>query len=653
MTSLEARSRAAFAERFPDVMARIERAGAGTSSVIIESGDAIDIRIDDRPVYGGNARSFAADQVAAFMRTPLRMFMDRPNAAGLVSPVCVRLLEALGNWTNTNGRDGISTKPVNSPTFLVCFGLGLGHHIEALCAGTDARWLVIVEPLLDFFSHSFHVVDWAALIERFENRDGGICIVTDLDPGQMVTGIVGFMRQAGIPYSDGTWVFTHYPSWAFTEARKRLYEAVEFAFVNRGFFEDELRMMDTAMENFATHSFWLLEGGARLRRPELAVIAGAGPSLDEGIETLREIRDQVVLFSAGTALRPLLRAGIVPDFHCELENVPLVYDVISETSKIRSLKDVTLLASATVDPRVPPFFGDRIFYFRDSVVSTHTLGRNFRRINGTAPTCVNLAQSCAATMGFTDFALFGTDCGVRVGADHHAAGTVYLDIEAFKKYNDLSQYPIEIEGNFGGVVKSSWVYDACRLMLAEGIRWYGLNVVNCSDGALIPGAVPRVPEALTVANPPVDRAALKAALEKSMRRFSPGKIFEDIDLSAFAGRAELMFDDLDQLLDELADGEPDFGKAYQALMAFAAKAEDRYLSAEVIIGGTLSALPRIAMFFGFRVADTALRADLFSLFIKEFRKTSQKMREGTAKLFADLAATAESGKEREDRRRLA
>ena len=60
------------------------------------------------------------------------------------------------------------------------------------------------------------------------------------------------------------------------------------------------------------------------------------------------------------------------------------------------------------------------------------------------------------------------------------------------------------------------------------------------------------------------------------------------------------------------------------------------------------------MFFGFRVDDMALRTELFSLFIKEFRATSEAMKEATKKLFERLTAlAAASREEREDRRRLA
>ena len=55
------------------------------------------------------------------------------------------------------------------------------------------------------------------------------------------------------------------------------------------------------------------------------------------------------------------------------------------------------------------------------------------------------------------------------------------------------------------------------------------------------------------------------------------------------------------------------------------------------------------------VDDPALRAELFSLFIKEFRATVERMKEGTAKLFVRLIALAEPALEAapEDQRRSA
>jgi len=232
-------SRAAFAERFPKIIDSLDRPGAVSSSLIEENGVIVDAMVNDARLYNADARSFAAGQVDAFMAKPLRLFMDQPNKAGLVSPVCVKLHDALGEFLLDRGVEEIRQQvSEDSPQYLVVFGLGLGHHIETLARRTKARWLIIVEPIADFIAHSFHTIDWPALFAHFEEQGGGVEIVTHLDPGEMVTGVVGYMNRQGIPYVDGSYVFTHYPLWAFAEARNRLHEAGEFAFINRGFYED-------------------------------------------------------------------------------------------------------------------------------------------------------------------------------------------------------------------------------------------------------------------------------------------------------------------------------------------------------------------------------------------------------------------------------
>lgn len=650
-------SRAAFAERFPAIVELLDRPGAISSSLIEENGTIVDAMVNDSRLYNSDARSFTARQVDAFMAKPLRLFMERPTNAGLVSPICVQLHDALGTFLVERGHDEISRQVHDDcPQFLVVFGLGLGHHIEDLVRRTKAKWLIIAEPIADFIAHSFHTVDWASLFAHFEGQGGGIEIVTKLDPGEMVSGIVRYMTTQGIPYVDGSYVFTHYPLWAFSEGRNRLYEAVEFAFINRGFFEDELVMMTNTVTNFAAKPFWLLEGRPRLHRPELAVVVGAGPSLDEGLARLKEIRDRVVMFSAGTALRPLLRNGFVPDFHCELENVPATVDALLEASKFGDLSQVTLIASTTVDPRIPPLFRETIYFFRDSVSSTQILGDKHLPIAGATPTCVNMALSMAAFLGFTDMALFGADCGIRPGSDDHAKDTVYRDVGIFQKSGATDhRYPVEVEGNFGGIARTNWIYDSCRLMLAEVIGLRRLNVANASDGAFIPGAVPRVPEAICPPGPAIDRAAMTAALKRAMNETTPAMIFAESDLAQTARQADLFFADLDRMLVELGQGKADFAAVYRAVTAFLADAGARYGHTDALVSGTLTALPRIAMFFGFRVADRVVREELFSLFIKEFLATSQKMREETKALFAKLAALAAAAlsEERHNRRRLA
>jgi flagellin glycosyltransferase Maf-like protein/6-hydroxymethylpterin diphosphokinase MptE-like protein len=636
-SGLAERSRTAFFERFPEVAAQLDQARSAHSSVVIEEGVARDVMIGDARLYGGNAHRFAEDQVAAFMRKPLRLFMENPGAVGLISDVCIRMVDSVKGALSARGLSEIQRHPTGNPTFLVIFGLGLGHHVAELVRRTEARWLIIVEPTLEFVEHSFAAVDWAALIEQFEARDGGVYLVTDADPAHMVGGIISRISKHGIPFIDGAWVFTHYPLWSFAEARSKLHDAAQYAFVNRGFFEDEIKMMTNAVANFTAAPFWIIEGRARLQRPETAAIVGAGPSLDEAIPTLHRIRDRIVLFSGGTALRPLLRNGIVPDFHCELENVPVVVDVLKEAAKHGDLSKIRLIASATVDPRVPPMFKESYFFFRDSVSSTMLLAGDLRVLPGAAPTCVNSAMAAATSLGFTEIALFGTDCGKRVGALDHASDTVYGDGKIVKARD---KFPIEVEGNFGGIAKTDWIYDACRRMLGEVIRVFGVSPINASDGALIPGARPVVPDAVEIETPSVDRSALLTELQRALIPFQPSEILRERDFAAMLADTKDLYRELREILDAFKPEDTDFAGVYTAIRDFLVKAPERFHEADSMSNGTLSALPRIGMFYGYRVEAGEIRRALYDTFMRETREILDQMEKETLQLFERLAGEA-------------
>jgi Glycosyltransferase Maf N-terminal domain/Protein of unknown function DUF115 len=631
------RSRAAFTQRFPQIITALD-VQEPQSAAIFDGASPVDLMVGERQLYGGDARSQAGAQVEAFMAKPLRLIMETPNAAGLVSEICIGLKLAMDRSLVEERVSELSRGPLTAPTFLIVFGVGLGYHLEELIRRTGARWVVIVEPFVEFIGHSFGAVDWQALFERVEGAGGKIEMITEMDPSQIVTLVMNHVARNGTPYLDGSWVFTHYPHWTFAEAGKRLHGAAEFVYVNRGFFEDELVMMTNATTNFAKHPFWLLDMRPRRHRPELAVIVGAGPSLDEAVDTLRRIRDRVVLFSGGTALRPLLRHGIVPDFHCELENGPQVPEVIAEAAQYGDLSRIRLIASATVDPRTPALFKETILFFRDTVSSTRILAGEIVQVSGAAPTCINTAVAAATALGFTDFAFFGTDCGTRSDVDDHAEGTIYRDLDKWKSKAALrTRYPLEVEGNFGGIAITNWVYDASRRMLIDLIAVHRLNAVNCSDGALIAGATPRVPESVRADGPALDRDALIATIKRTMVQYAPGEILREKDLPGLRQKSRDMYQALRDILAEADPEAADFAAVFDGMMKFLREAQGRFAYAEAIPDGSLSALPRIAMFYGCRIADLALRRRLFATFRAEFETALDAMDRETDALLERLA----------------
>jgi hypothetical protein len=629
------RSREAFAALFPSYASAVVSEEI-RSSLVFRDGVAADIGLGGRPFYGGNGRDIAAGQVKDFLERPLRLVMESFNEAGLLTPLCATLVNRL--LEEMHGSE--QRMPNERSTFLVVFGLGLGHHLIDLIRSTRARWIVVAEPCREFIELSPDIVDWSEIASLLGEREGALHFVTELDPVQMADGISRCIRRHGASYIDGSWVFMHYPLWAFAEARQRLLADADNMFAQCGFFEDELKMTRNAAGNFAANPFWLLNGEKRPQRYEMAVVVGAGPSLDEGIEKLKEIRDQIVLFSGGTALRPLLRHGIIPDFHCELENAPEVLEVLEEAGKHGDLSQITLIASLSLDPRIGSLFGQRIFFFRENSSGTALFKGNFRPLELAVPTCVNTALSAASFLGFTEFLLFGTDCGMRAGSLDHAEGTVYRDV--WKNRPDIvRKYPIEVEGNFGGIVMTNWVLDYCRRVLAMAVARYGLSAANCSDGALIPGTTPKVPDAIEIQRKPIERERLWSDLKKSLVAFQPGELLASFDVAAVRDMNRAMFRELADIVDRFDPEFPDFVGVHAALAEFEESASRRYAEICRISEGTVVALARIAMYCGARIRDEDRRRRLNRIFLDYLREAFGEMERQSEELMGQVQGYAD------------
>ncbi|HYM04089.1 MAG TPA: 6-hydroxymethylpterin diphosphokinase MptE-like protein [Stellaceae bacterium] len=630
------RSREALVKLFPP-LAKSSAHGESPAALVQRDGRAVDIRLGERLFYNGDAQEIAANQVKDYLEQPLRLVMDNFSEAGLLTPLCARMVTRLMNEM----RGTKMRMPDEKSTYLVVFGLGLGHHLPELIRATRARWIIVVEPIREFIELSSDVVDWPEIAGLLDERQGAIHFVTDLDPGQMASSIAQCIRQHGESYIDGTWVFTHYPFWAFGEARQKLLADADNMFAQCGFFEDELKMTRNVAGNFASRPLWLLSGVKRPQRREIAVVVGAGPSLDGAIDKLKEIRDRIVLFSGGTALRPLLRNGIVPDFQCELENAPEVLEVLQEAAKHGDLSKITLIGSLSLDPRVSLLFGDRIFFFRENSSGTALFKGKFEPLRGAVPTCVNTALSAASFLGFTEFLLFGTDCGIRPGqAADHAEGTVYRDV--WKDRPEIvRKYPMEVEGNFGGVAMTNWVLDYSRRILSIAINRFRLSVTNCSDGSLIPGTTPRVPEAIELEGETIDRERLFADLKKSMAAFQPGELLASFDLDLVRGKITAMYRELMEIVDQIDPDEPDFAGVHATLTAFQKSATEKYAELYLISEGTVLALARIAMYCGSRVADEGHRRRLNKIFIDTLRESFEEMQRTTEKLMEQVREYAD------------
>lgn len=450
------------------------------------------------PLYNPDASQAAAAQVESYLKRPVRHlsnFTGVPERTELLSHTAIRNV--------LSGLQGQSLNPAPDADtgYLICFGLGLGLHLPMLQKALPFRTLVVVEDNPEFLFHSLHAVDWVALNDECRARGGRLHLVLTRDPQNVADTLLREMRGPEFPMIDGSYIYQHYQSPFLDKALDALRGAMPIIEANDGFFEDEQVMMAQACRNFLRNDFHLLTEAPTPRplKPMPVFVVGSGPSLDRNIEDIRRNRENVILMSCGTSLRPLLEAGMVPDFHCEIENVEDIGTILEMLAEEHDLSGIPLIAASTVRQNVLDLFDRVILFWRDTVVPTRLLARQEDTLAMTGPTVTNLAIRAALSMGFYEFYLFGVDLGSPDPDKHHAKGSIYntSEDEYWKSGAAMEPFLIEQPGNMGGTIYTNRPFLLTKFFFETLFsRFPNHHFFNCSHGVRFDHARPIVSSTL-------------------------------------------------------------------------------------------------------------------------------------------------------------
>ena len=629
------RNRAFLSARFPD-LARLLAEPVGTAPV--RDGDAvIDLDLGPSRLYNGDGRGLAIDQVSAYMEKPLRFFISDLSGANIASDSSFRLFRRLQDELENRGLGiaDLSARPEYEGCFLVALGIGLGFHLQELIDRTGAKVVLLVEPHAELLRQSLTTLDWEAFITGNEERGCRFSIVVPGSAPDALRHISDHFTDYGSHFIDGAYVFVHYPSITLLDIRDRLVESVQVLYSSRGYHEDELVMMTNCASNLALGGFRWLDGKLRPERLEPVFIIGSGPSVDRGIEHIKRLRERAIVFSCGTGLRVCLGNGIVPDFHCEIENGPYIYDVLSAVRGQFDFTGITLVAPFSVDPRVPALFDETVLFFRDSISGSRLLTQHANEIYLAVPTVTNCALRTALAMGFGTFYLFGVDCGTKDLDRQHSRQSVYFHADMFKA-EPRTDMTYTFRGNFGGVVKSNWILMFTRMMIAEVCRLFRPQVFNCSDGAEIRGTIPKVAESVKLPEPARSRAQIKEAIRGQLRLYAPKELLAAVSFDHLKAELERYRQDGLAVIDRVAGEEKTFLGFWRQLDPFLKERADSYAQIPSMIDCSLKSLPKIGMFLIHRLPDQALRRELYDVFLDEYRALFNHMCDNVAACFDRL-----------------
>jgi len=378
--------------------------------------------------------------------------------------------------------------------FLVFHGLGTGIELEEIVKYFYVDKVLIIEPEIEFFYLSLFLTDWELILNKL-SEDSLILYIGLPDNKDKFIHDVELLLQKLLSSnpigSTYLFVFKNRPLPFEKEIVNAVHSSQLASLQGWGFIEDE--------ELAILHSTENLSGGfpviSHSEEFEQAFIVGAGPSLDKDIDYIHKYQDHAIIFACGTAIHPLLKNGIIPDFLVELERTPHIYDVIS-TIPEELLEKIPLISPDVLYPKVVKLFKEVFFFIREPALPYNLLRPKFK-VSLCFPTVTNAALAIALAIGFKKIFLFGVDFGTKYEDKFHASSTVYRNKNsAFFGKDDslLESASLVVNGNFGGTVRTTDVFNWARSTMEIAITYYSssrrFKVYNCSDGAKIKGAIP-------------------------------------------------------------------------------------------------------------------------------------------------------------------
>lgn len=444
-------------------------------------------------VYKDDPKSSSLLQVNKFLKKPPHFNFDIPVSASrdynyeherVINELFDKRRELLGN----NAQQKLQQN--DQINFLAVMGSGLGYHLEDLFEKFSIRSAFIYEPEPDCFFATLHCIDLAPLLEHCRKLGGEFTLKIGGSEDEYVNEINISLKRIGYFNISKMYLYRHYLS----NKTKGAFELInEIAYRYRsgwGFCEDEVIGISHTLSNISQNNFPTILRSAKLTKREQPIfVIGNGPSLDYSFEYLKNNQESAVIISCGTALKPLLDKGIIPDLHIEQERPAMIYDWIKKVGHEEQLKKIDLICLNTVYPRILHCFkqahvilkpGDAGTAFIQNIVSD-----KYAEIYNTNPTVTNAGTAAAIAMGFKNLYLFGIDYGFKDETHHHSKDSLwYKDNEGLKEANIKGDF--NVPGNFGGEVSTTRVFDRSRGVL-ELLLQDNPDVicVNSSDGALI------------------------------------------------------------------------------------------------------------------------------------------------------------------------
>lgn len=362
-----------------------------------------------------------------------------------------------------------------SPVYIA----GMGDIIflkELLQTVDDNIYIMVYEPSLSIFLSLLELED---ITFYFENRAIGL-VVEGLNEKEMDGVIKSFLSLANVSFLKN-YVNPSYEK-LFTEQIlyffKRVDKLSSEIIVGRN---TGIRFSAVEADNLFHNIHFLCDGYITTQLCDVlpadipAIIVSAGPSLNKNIIDLRKAKNRAFIVAVDTAVKPLVKAGIIPDLYVIVDGLKPV-----ELLDFDEAKQIPLMPSITSAKRVLAHHtGKKIFYNEGQMLAYNLLAMNGISFSSVAcgGSVACSAFSLVYKLGFERIILVGQDLAMT-GNKTHADGT-------FKEKMDEidTSHCLMVEGNCEKEVPTRGDF---KLYL-DWFNYYiagceGIHVINATEG---------------------------------------------------------------------------------------------------------------------------------------------------------------------------
>lgn len=379
--------------------------------------------------------------------------------------------------------------------FITIYGIGLGYHLTELIKQKQISFINIYEPHLDLFYISLYTIPWAIIFKYFAINNKGLNLILGTSPEKAIESSLRFINQKLTPLSSYYYRYIHFKN---SPRINKLLEIENQAYSDNrsqndsGWYEDQKTGLYLGVRNIIKkHRFF---SGKKTRNFNRAFVVGSGPSLNATIDFIKATQDDAIIISCGSALSPLMTAGITPDYEVVQERS--WHSVkFEERPEFSSLKKITLIKLNVVSPKIDHHYKEILIIQKALDPGSQLLGNGYPVTPAVNPTVTNAGISIAAELGANEVYLFGVDYGAPIDSSRMHAKNTHFDDDSEDTVDEKTCY--DLPGNLSKKIRTtailSWSHKTTEIRIAghPDIKWF-----NVGEGALIAGTIPVDPKNL-------------------------------------------------------------------------------------------------------------------------------------------------------------